>query len=333
MDRQNEGIEDATKLRLILLDMGGLLPQIERKQDWPSYRSRTFPLACHSDPRLAKILADLTPQDFRKFCLLSRKPNWISRILAVSGILGYFQKNIWGAFNLNVFVMIYKYSKQHLYGGFNVINMDNRIKLSKRNEKLLWVGSWTSKIGDKVFDYANSVFIVGMGGSASVILAFYQSSETRIGVFFNLLGGVVADGYSRKKICILTDILSGLTCFILTLFLKSETVGLYVVLANALLAVIHAFNSPTYKSIIKEVILKERIKEFNSIARGVTEIIRVVSPIVGLTLVKFTGVKGALLIDGCTFMLSAIIESFLKPLPGCENKPTDRKSTRLNSSH
>ena len=84
--------------------------------------------------------------------------------------------------------------------------MDHITRLSKQNEKLLWIGSWTSKIGDKVFDYANSVFIVGMGGSASVLLAFYQSSETLISVFFNLLGGVVADGYSRKKICILTNI-------------------------------------------------------------------------------------------------------------------------------
>ena len=204
--------------------------------------------------------------------------------------------------------------------------MDHITRLSKQNEKLLWIGSWTSKIGDKVFDYANSVFIVGMGGSASVLLAFYQSSETLISVFFNLLGGVVADGYSRKKICILTDILSGLMCFILTLFLKSEAVGIFVILANIILAVIHAFNSPTYKSIIREVIQQERIRVFNSIARGVTEIIRVVSPIVGLMLVKLVGVKGALLIDGCTFILSAITESFLTPLPGCENKPPKKKA-------
>ena len=30
VDRQNEGIEDAAELRLILLDMGGLLPRDER---------------------------------------------------------------------------------------------------------------------------------------------------------------------------------------------------------------------------------------------------------------------------------------------------------------
>ena len=29
VDRQNEGIEDAALLRMILLDMGGLLPQVD----------------------------------------------------------------------------------------------------------------------------------------------------------------------------------------------------------------------------------------------------------------------------------------------------------------
>ncbi len=93
VDRQNEGIEDAAELRLILLDMGGLLPQSGGKQDWPSYRGKTFPLVYLSDPRIAQIPADLTPQDVHKLCLLSRnqiKP--VSRILAISGILGHFQQ-------------------------------------------------------------------------------------------------------------------------------------------------------------------------------------------------------------------------------------------------
>ena len=97
MDRQNEGIEDAAELRLILLDMGGLLPQNEGKHDWPSYSYKTFPLVYLPDPRIAQIQADLTPQDVHKLCLLSRnqiKP--VSRILAISGILGHFQQKYLG---------------------------------------------------------------------------------------------------------------------------------------------------------------------------------------------------------------------------------------------
>ena len=102
MDRQNEGIEDAAELRLILLDMGGLLPQSEGKQDWPSYGDKTFPLVYLSDPRIVQIRADLTLQDIHKLCLLSRNQiEPVSRILAISGVLGHFQQKYLGRNKLN----------------------------------------------------------------------------------------------------------------------------------------------------------------------------------------------------------------------------------------
>ena len=97
MDRQNEGIEDAARLRLILLDMGGLLPQSEGKQDWPSYSYKTFPLAYLPDPRIAQIQADLTLQDVHKLYLLSKNQiEFVSRILVITGILGHFQQKTFG---------------------------------------------------------------------------------------------------------------------------------------------------------------------------------------------------------------------------------------------
>ena len=93
MDRQNEGIEDAAELRLILLDMGGLLPQSEGKQDWPSYGDKAFPLLCLPDPRIAQIKADLTPQDVHKlYLLLKNQIEFVSRILAITGFLGHYQQ-------------------------------------------------------------------------------------------------------------------------------------------------------------------------------------------------------------------------------------------------
>jgi hypothetical protein len=97
VDRQNEGIEDAAELRLILLDMGGLLPQSEGKQDWPSYSYKTFPLAYLPDPRIVQIRADLTLQDVHKLYLLSKNQiEFVSRILVITGILGHFQQKTFG---------------------------------------------------------------------------------------------------------------------------------------------------------------------------------------------------------------------------------------------
>ena len=132
----------------------------------------------------------------------------------------------------------------------------------RKNEALLWFGSWTSKIGNIIFDYANSISIVSAFAGKPWILAIYQSSETIIQILFNLVGGARADTGNRKKIVIITDILSALICGILSFFVKTHLMAQVMVIANALLALVYAFNSPTYKSMIREVIVKERIGFF-----------------------------------------------------------------------
>ncbi len=181
----------------------------------------------------------------------------------------------------------------------------------QKNEALLWFGSWTSRIGNLIFDYANSVSIVGAFAGKPWILAMYQSAETMIQIVFNLIGGARADKGDRKKIVIVTDILSALICAGLSFFVDTGYMAQVMIVANALLAVVYAFNSPTYKSLIREVIEKERIGFFNGISHAGGELIRVIGPIVGVGLVGLIGVRGALLFDAFTFLASAAAEAGL----------------------
>ena len=184
-------------------------------------------------------------------------------------------------------------------------------KKIRKNEALLWFGGWTSKIGNIIFDYANSISIVGIFTSKPWILALYQSSETIIQIVFNLIGGAKADKGNRKRIVIITDLLSALICGSLSFFVDTGYMAQVMVIANAMLALVYAFNSPTYKSMVREVIEKERIGFFNSVTHAGSEIIRVGGPIVGVGLVTVIGVRGALIFDACTFVLSAVAEFFL----------------------
>ena len=186
----------------------------------------------------------------------------------------------------------------------------------RKNEALLWFGSWTSRIGNIVFDYANSVSIVGVFAGKPWILALYQSSETVIPIVFNLIGGAGADKGDRKRIVIVTDVLAALICGALGFFVDTGFMAQVMVAANALLAVVYAFNSPTYKSLIREVVEKERIGFFNGISHAGGELIRVIGPIVGVGLVGVIGVRGALWFDALTFAASAAAEAFLARVDG-----------------
>ena len=200
------------------------------------------------------------------------------------------------------------------------------MRKERKNEALLWFGRWTSKLGNIVFDYANSVNIVGAFTHAPWVLALYQSSETILQIVFNLIGGAKADSGSRKKILIVTDGLAAAICFAVSFFAQSDYMAEVVIAANALLAVVYAFNSPTYRSIIREMIDAERIGVYNSVGNGGGEIIKIAGPMVGMLLVRWIGVRGALLFDALTFLLSALAEALLTPLSEHRKKTTEKKN-------
>lgn len=200
------------------------------------------------------------------------------------------------------------------------------MRKERKNEALLWFGKWTSKLGNIVFDYANSVSIVGAFSHAPWVLALYQSSETVIQIVFNLIGGAKADSGSRKKILIVTDVLSAAICLVVSFFVASPRMAEVVIAANALLAVVYAFNSPTYRSIVREMVDGERIGMYNSVSNGGGEVIKIAGPMVGMLLVRWIGVRGALLFDALTFLLSAVSEMLLMPISGVQKKPKEKKN-------
>lgn len=182
----------------------------------------------------------------------------------------------------------------------------------RKNQLLLYFGKWTSHFGNIIFDYANSVFLTQVRGRSAMLLAIYQSSETIINIFFNVIGGVLADFSNRKKILIITDVISGCICFLLALLTNTIYVDYIIIIANILLALVYSFNSPTYKAIIKEMILKDDIGVYNSISSAGVEILGIIGPLLALIIVNKIGAEGAMLFDAGTFWASAIAECFLK---------------------
>ncbi|MBR5355488.1 MAG: MFS transporter [Lachnospiraceae bacterium] len=202
-------------------------------------------------------------------------------------------------------------------------------KRSKRNEGLLLFGRWTSKIGDIVFDYVNSVVLVHAYTSHSWVLALYQSSQTIIQVLFNLIGGAIADAGKRKKILITTDLLSAIVCFVASFFVESKHVAVALIMANALLALIFAFSSPTFKAIVREMVSKERIVKYNSISNAGKELICMAGPIIGVALMAVVGARGALIINAITFFISAISECLLVKLESEEKKEDGKEKKNI----
>lgn len=166
-----------------------------------------------------------------------------------------------------------------------------------------------SRFGNILFDYANSVWLVNSSINSSFIMAVYQSSESVIGIVFSLIGGLLSDIKSRKKILIISDIFSGTLCILLGSIFHIQLFPIVygILFVNIILSILSSLSSPAFKGIIKEIVSKKQIGKLNSWLEVSSELTKIISPIISLSLVKYIGIRGALIINGLTFFVSALL--------------------------
>ncbi|OAC79785.1 macrolide ABC transporter permease, partial [Streptococcus pyogenes] len=188
--------------------------------------------------------------------------------------------------------------------------MNNR----KKNIQYLVYSKVIYRIGDVMFDFANNTFLAGLNPASLSLVAVYQSLESVIGVLFNLFGGVIADSFKRKKVIITTNILCGTACLVLSFLTKEQWLVYAIVLTNVILAFMSAFSSPSYKAFTKEIVKKDGISQLNSLLETTSTVIKVTVPMVAIFLYKLLGIHGVLLLDGLSFLIAALLISFILPV-------------------
>lgn len=194
-----------------------------------------------------------------------------------------------------------------------------------KNSVLLIVGRSTSKLGDTIFDYINTVLISSLGSKASMLMAIYRSSDIISNVIFNMIGGVYSDNHNRKKILIITDFLASLACFILGFAFNSNKNIYLIIVVNIFLAVLFSFNSPTYRSIVPDLVEKKHILKLNSVSNIIDEVISVGAPMLGVIITTFFSFRGGMLLNGLTFLLSAVCNILLSDYKFDSDKKNNRK--------
>ena len=174
----------------------------------------------------------------------------------------------------------------------------------KKNELKLLASRAVNKIGNVVYDYGNSSWIVSLGPMAQRYLGYYQLAENLISLFLNPIGGAVADRFKRRKILLVTDFVGGLMCLLLAL-IGTDHIMLYgLISVNAILAISHAFSGTSFRSYVVSLVEKDRLVDFNAKLEVISQIISISSPLLAFLFVDRFGLKPTLLLDSLTFFLS-----------------------------
>jgi len=120
---------------------------------------------------------------------------------------------------------------------------------TNRNKWLMATASSSTHLGDVIFEYAIKWWIASISTSAT-FLAVVLSIETLVSSLFNMIGGVFADRYDRRKLLIGTDIISGIGALALYFFAEGSSGLVLLLIVNTMLAVTYSIYAPTSKAIV-----------------------------------------------------------------------------------
>jgi MFS family permease len=189
-------------------------------------------------------------------------------------------------------------------------------RLMNKDFFLLWQGQLVSQIGSQAFLLGMMYWTMEATGSGS-LMGVLMMLTVLPAVLLGPLGGTLADRYSRKFIIVICDVLSGIAMLALTgLFLlesaSTELLIACLVLVATCVGVVQAFFRPAIMAAIPDLVPPPKISAANSLNQFSYQFSSVMGQGTGGVVYSFLGAPLLFLIDGVTFLFSALSESFIQ---------------------
>lgn len=190
------------------------------------------------------------------------------------------------------------------------------VRLFNRNFFLLWQGQFVSQIGSQAYAIAMMLWVKHETGSASLMGLLMMVSMIPF-VVLGPIAGTFADHFSRRKIIIFSDILSGIPVLTLAFLMfyrpdDSELLIVCLFLVSVTLGVIRSFFNPAISASIPDIVPREKVSAANSLNQSSYQISQFVGQGIGGYLFVILGAPLLFLIDGITYLFSAFSESFIR---------------------
>ncbi len=184
-----------------------------------------------------------------------------------------------------------------------------------KNFTLLFSGNLVSQIGNTFYNFAISWFILSLTGSA-----FQAGAYLAFGAILQALSvplaGVFVDRLPKVKILVATDALRGIAVLLagFSLFVLNQDAFILFTLYGVafILAVNHAFFSPAAMALRPEIVKDEELNQCNALFSIIGSVQALIGVLLGGILYTFLGIELIFILNGATFLASALSETFIK---------------------
>jgi len=181
----------------------------------------------------------------------------------------------------------------------------------KFNLLLFSAGKLVSLLGTYIYSFAISLYILKATGSGTSF-AFSILIGTLPRVLFSPIAGSLSDRINKKKMVVTLDFLSGtvmLALLSLSLLFGLQISFLYI--ATFLLAAISTFFNTCFSAAIPRLVSDKNLVKINSYNRAIESGSSILGPVLAGIVFGLVSMNLFLLINGISFLLSAISELFI----------------------
>jgi MFS family permease len=180
-----------------------------------------------------------------------------------------------------------------------------------RDSRFAWYfsGRAVSTIGSVMAPVALAFAVLDLTGSASA-LGVVVAARTLPQVLFLLVGGAVADRFSRSLVMQVSHILSALTQGIVAVLLLTGTASLWMVIVlEALNGIVSAFTFPAFQGIVPQVVPRSHLQQANALLGFSRNGLAILGPTIGALIVVTAGSGWAIAVDALTWAVAAVCMS------------------------
>jgi len=209
---------------------------------------------------------------------------------------------------------------------------DTPTRLFNKNFFLLWQGQFVSQMGNQAFSIAMMFWIKHETGSAT-LMGLIMMFSSLPSVLLGPIAGTFADRWSRRSIIIWCDVFRGVAVLLLAglLFVRGDATDLIIVclfIVAVITASMSAFFRPAITAAIPDLVPPDRVASANSMNQSSMQASMLAGQSVGGVLFRLLGAPVLFLIDGVSYIVSAISEMFIT-IPQKKIAETDGAVTAL----
>ncbi len=193
--------------------------------------------------------------------------------------------------------------------------------LKNRNFALLMAGKAVSLLGSDMQQFALSLYVLSVTGSATIFGSMLAISILPR-ILLSPVAGVFGDWFDRKRSIVTMDLINGILIGSYAVYysmngsLSITSIYLLVIL----LEITEIFFGAAMAAVLPSIVEKEDLFEANSLKSMITSLFTMMAPLLAAGLYGVLGIFGVLFINAVSFALSSISEMFIE-IPKYNKRP------------